>query len=142
MQPALADVVQYLIVPASAATAGDRFAAIRSFPWCPPPDRGAPKSSVYVTAPTTGNTMWSGVFGAAAPAVPAAKPRIAARKRTPRAVVRWRLIGERALRFALEGSEVSTRFGLSRVTSHEDRRLRQASARRQPPPRPRKQAPR
>ena len=32
MQPALADVVQYLTFPASAATAGDFFAATMSFP--------------------------------------------------------------------------------------------------------------
>src|SRR3954454_18448551 len=70
---------------------------------------------MYCTGPTTGKTMWSGTFGAAAPAVPTAKPRIAARKRTPRAVVRWRLMRERALRFASEGQEGSSSFGLSRV---------------------------
>src|SRR3954447_12867753 len=111
MQPALRDVVQYFTVPASAATAGDRFAAIRSFPSCAPPDRGAPKSLMYCTWPTSGKTMWSGTFGAAARAVPATRPMIAARKRTPRAVVRWRLIRERALRFASEGSEPSSVFG-------------------------------
>src|SRR6476619_5329516 len=115
MQPAVRDVVQYLTVPVSAATAGERFADIRSLPWCGPPARGAPKSSMYWTVPTTGKMMWSGTFGAAARAVPATRPRMAARKRTPRAVVRWRLIGERALRFASEGEEASTLPGAIRV---------------------------
>jgi len=54
--------------------------------------------------PTTGKTMCSGtVFAAKATAEPTARPIAAARKRTPRAVVRWRLIRGRALRFALEG---------------------------------------
>jgi hypothetical protein len=43
------------------------------------------------------------VFAAKATAEPTARPIAAARKRTPRAVVRWRLIRGRALRFALEG---------------------------------------
>src|ERR671937_2139864 len=103
MQPAARDVVQYFTVPDSAATAGDFFADIKSLPWCAPPARGAPKSSMYVTCPTTGKMMWSGTFGGPAPAVPAARPTIAARKRTPRAVVRWRLMGGRALRVASEG---------------------------------------
>src|SRR5881394_15575 len=82
---------------------------------------------MYCTCPTTGKMMWSGTFGAAAAAVPATRPRMAARKRAPRAVVRWRLIRERALRFASEGCEASKLFGLSRVRGHEDRGLRQAS---------------
>ena len=45
MQPALAEVVQSLTVPSSAATASARFGAMMSFPWCGPPGRGAPKSS-------------------------------------------------------------------------------------------------
>src|SRR5215470_2156764 len=56
MQPAVADVVQNLIVPASTATAGSWRLAMMSIPWCEPPARGAPKSSEYVTGPTTGNT--------------------------------------------------------------------------------------
>jgi hypothetical protein len=36
---------------------------------------------------------------------------ITARKRTPRAVVRWRLIRGRALRFALEGPDTSKLLG-------------------------------
>src|SRR3954467_11148567 len=140
MQPALRDVVQYFTVPASAATAGDRFAAIRSFPSCAPPDRGAPKSLMYCTWPTSGKTMWSGTFGAAARAVPATRPMIAARKRTPRAVVRWRLIRGRALRFASEGSEGTRAVGSVELRPHEDRRLRQAGPRGKPSHRPRFQA--
>src|SRR5690242_21555522 len=57
MQPALADVVQYLTVPGSTATAGARLSASRSLPSWLPPERGCPKSSEYVTEPTTGNTI-------------------------------------------------------------------------------------
>ena len=46
MQPALADVVQNFTLPASAATTGVFFAASRSLPWCGPPARCWPKSSV------------------------------------------------------------------------------------------------
>src|SRR5512141_466844 len=116
MQPALADEVQYFTLPLSAATAGDLLAAIRSFPWCAPPGRGAPKSSTYWTLPTRGKTMCSGggPLAAYAAAVPAARPVMTARKMNPRAVVRWRLIRERALRFASEGGRVTT--GSGRVT--------------------------
>jgi hypothetical protein len=59
---------------------------------------------MYCTLPTTGKMMCSGtLFAAKATAEPTATPIVAARKRTPRAVVRWRLMRERALRFALEG---------------------------------------
>src|SRR3954454_2637862 len=111
MHPALCDVVQYFTVPASAATAGDRFAAIRSFPSCAPPDRGAPKSFMYCTWPTSGKTMWSGTFGAAARAVPPTRTMIAARKIAPRAVVVWPLIRGRELRFASEVSDLIRVFG-------------------------------
>src|SRR5919201_4612412 len=93
MQPAVGEVVQYLTLPASAATAGDLFADMRSLPWCGPPGRGAPKSSVYVTVPTTGKiSRGTLATDADAAAEPAARPRLAARMRIPRAVVRWRLI--------------------------------------------------
>src|SRR5690349_20566056 len=94
MQPAVAEVVQYFTFPASAATAGDFLAAIRSLPWWGPPGRGAPKSRVYVTWPITGKIS-RGTFAvdAGAAAEAAARPTIAARTRIPRAVVRWRLIG-------------------------------------------------
>src|SRR6266571_660169 len=101
MQPALADVVQYLTLPASAATAGDLFAATMSLPWCGPPGRGCPKSSVYCTCPTTGKMMCAGGFPLVdAAAVPTARLSIAARKRTPRAVFRWLHMG---FRVASEG---------------------------------------
>src|SRR5919201_6041160 len=96
MQPAAADVVQYFTLPASAATAGDFFVAMMSLPWWRPCPRGAPKSLVYATSPTTGK-MSRGTFPRAAPAAAeaTARPSIAARKKKPRAVVRWRLIRER-----------------------------------------------
>src|SRR2546421_763095 len=62
MQPAVAEVVQTLTFPASAATASARFGARRSLPWCGPPARGSPKSSWYCTGPTTGK-MIPGFFG-------------------------------------------------------------------------------
>ncbi len=40
MQPAVAEVVQNLIFPASAATASALRGARMSFPWCGPPGRG------------------------------------------------------------------------------------------------------
>ena len=46
MQPAEAEVVQNSTLPASAASANDFLAATMSIPWCGPPGRGAPKSSV------------------------------------------------------------------------------------------------
>src|SRR5215470_10405520 len=96
MQPAVAEVVQYLTLPASTATAGDFFAAIRSLPWCAPPERGAPKSRVYVTCPITGKiSRGTFVVAAGAAADTAARPTSAARKRIPRGFVRWRLIGDR-----------------------------------------------
>src|SRR5438067_12069755 len=113
MQPAAREVVQYWTFPASAATVGDFFAATMSLPWCGPPGRGAPKSSTYCTRPTTGKMTCAGtVLAAKATAAPAATPIAVTRKRTPRAVVRWRLIGERALRFALEGSDSTKRLGV------------------------------
>src|SRR5437867_974012 len=112
MHPALADDVQYLTLPASAATAGDFFAAMMSLPWWGPPGRGWPKSSVYCTCPTTGKMMCAGGFPFVdAVAVPATRPSIAARKRTPRAVVRWLLIG---FRFASEGQHPTTLSGVRR----------------------------
>src|SRR5689334_14874302 len=106
MQPAVREVVQYFTLPASAATAGDFLAESRSFPWCVPPDRGAPKSSTYCTSPTTGKTMWAGTLALVeARAVPATRPRMTARKRIPRAVVRLRRIepGSRPKRRRLAG---------------------------------------
>ena len=46
MQPALAECVQNSTLPASAASARLRLAAIMSIPWCAPPGRGWPKSSM------------------------------------------------------------------------------------------------
>ena len=46
MQPAVAECVQNLILPASAARARARFGAMMSIPWCGPAARGAPKSSL------------------------------------------------------------------------------------------------
>ena len=46
MQPALAERVQNSTLPASAARARLRFGAMMSIPWCGPPARGWPKSSV------------------------------------------------------------------------------------------------
>src|SRR5438552_3480310 len=60
MQPAVAERVQNSILPGSAATAIWRFAAIRSFPGCGHLARGAPKSSWYVTGPTTGKISCGG----------------------------------------------------------------------------------
>ena len=45
MQPAVAEWVQNMIFPGSAATAICRFSAIRSFPGCGHLARGSPKSS-------------------------------------------------------------------------------------------------
>src|SRR3954468_13909009 len=56
MQPAVAEVVQNFTLPDSTAIAGALRSARRSFPSCAPPARGAPKSSLYVTSPITGNT--------------------------------------------------------------------------------------
>src|SRR4249919_2413711 len=56
MQPAVAECVQNLILPASVATASARRGAMMSFPSCGPCGRGAPKSFVYCTRPTTGKT--------------------------------------------------------------------------------------
>jgi hypothetical protein len=73
MQPAAADVVQNFTVPDSTAIAGALRAARMSFPWCDPPARGAPKSSVYDTEPTIGNTSFGTGFAdeALAPAASA-----------------------------------------------------------------------
>src|SRR5215203_2286533 len=54
MQPARQDVVQNLTVPASTATATDFLAAMMSLPSWRPDPRASPKSSVYVTGPTSG----------------------------------------------------------------------------------------
>src|SRR5919201_4909412 len=104
MQPALADVVQKSTLPDAAASASARLGARMSIPWCGPPGRGAPKSSLYCTGPRTGKTMGAGGFWAA-PATPARRPEARRRKRIPRAVVRWRRI---KLRFALEGEHPNT----------------------------------
>src|SRR5919198_2804738 len=127
MHPAACEVVQYLTVPDSAATAGDLFADIRSLPWCAPPGRGAPKSSTYVTCPTTGKMMWSGTFGVTAAAGPAARPSMTARKRTPRAVVRWRLIrGDGRSGARSRGRRLAGLSAPVESAPHEDRRLREA----------------
>src|SRR5919202_3615714 len=103
------------------------------------------------------------VVAAGAAADTAARPRMAARKRIPRAVVRWRLMrgGQRSgarskgrrlagaavavtsLEFAPLTPETCLNFGHGsrcrgiRVRRDEDRRLREAGARgRAPPPRP------
>src|SRR5215204_6530552 len=92
MQPAREDVVQKLTFPASTATAGALRVDMRSFPSCEPCPRASPKSSLYVAAPTIGKIS-AGTF-AVAPDTPTARPRDAKRRRkTPRAVVRWRGIG-------------------------------------------------
>src|SRR5919197_5009718 len=112
MQPALAEVVQNLTVPLSAATAIAFRGARMSMPWWGPPARGWPKSSSYVTGPTTGNTIGAAAGGAAAAG--AVNAPMAAASRSPRAVVRWRLIG---LRFALEGRHPTPDSGRSRAGS-------------------------
>src|SRR5947209_3052178 len=66
---------------------------------------------MYVVGPATGKTSvgtvpFAGVAADAAPARPSAR----SRRRTPRAVVRWRLI---KLRFALEGVDPSRHIGVS-----------------------------
>ena len=68
MQPARADVVRNLTLPASAATASERLVAMMSLPSCAPLPRGAPKSSVYMALPTTGKTS-CGTFAAVVAAV-------------------------------------------------------------------------
>src|SRR3954471_1439161 len=97
MQPALADVVQNLTFPASAATAIAFRAAMMSLPWCGPPARASPKSSVYSASPTTGKTS----FGVAARSARAVATRTTARparrrRGVARAVVRWLAMRERA----------------------------------------------
>ena len=112
MQPARAEVVQSVTVPASAATASARRGAMMSIPsWLPWP-RGSPKSLPKLAWPTTGKTIvWAafavgpplffapGSFGGPAAAAPVPRAARRVRKRTPRAVVRWRSM---RLRFALE----------------------------------------
>ena len=46
MQPALAELVQNVTLPSSAATASDFLAAMMSLPWWGRPPRGSPKSFV------------------------------------------------------------------------------------------------
>ena len=100
MQPALAEVVQNSTLPASAARARLRLPAMMSFPWCGPARAGWPKSSMYVTVPSTGKTIFCGAAALAA----AARVRSAsARTRVPRAVVRWRSWAP----VVLEGPEAS-----------------------------------
>ena len=103
MQPALAELVQNSTLPASTASARLRLVAMMSFPWCVPPARGSPKSSLYVTAPTTGKTSFCGT---AALAPPARVKRARARTRVPRAVVRWLIMG---LPVASEGPDPTSR---------------------------------
>src|SRR5205807_7677555 len=88
--------------------------------------------------PTTGKMMWSGTFGGAAPAVPAARPRIAARKRTARAVVRWGLIRT----VAPKSERITADSAAVECAAHEDRRLRQARAGGKPQVEPGDEAPR
>src|SRR5215208_261017 len=137
MQPADPECVQNLTLPASAATAKALRGAIKSFPSCAPCERGAPKSFVYCTFPTTGKTIRSADTRAAgavvcagfgfglgfvagpgppspgwvpvdAAATPAVRPSARMRESPPRAVVRWRRI---KLRFALEGRNPSKGSG-------------------------------
>src|SRR3954447_14676278 len=104
MQPALADRVHSLTVPASTATTGVCRAAIRSLPWWLPPGRGSPKSSEKLVLPTTGNTIRAGDAECATAArdccapADATRTRVAAARRI-RAVVRGKRIsgGARAL---------------------------------------------
>src|SRR4051795_4768085 len=114
MQPAVAEVVQNCTVPASTATAGACLSARMSFPWCGPPARGAPKSSLYVTEPTTGKIS----FGTALPddaAALAVNESVAIRRKRMRS-------GER---------KVETLADFSKLGFHrdEDCRVRQAGAR-------------
>src|SRR5712671_5505167 len=115
MQPALADVVQNLTFPGSTATTGVFLAAIRSLPWCGPPGRACPKSSMYVVGPATGKiSVGTEPFGATAATAVPARPSTQRRRRTPRAPVRWHIIKLRfALDggFALEGADPSRHFG-------------------------------
>src|SRR2546421_5541446 len=116
MQPAVAEVVQNSTLPASAARASARFGAIMSIPWCAPPARGSPKSSVYCVCPSTGKTIVVGGFLVLADAVPATIA--TARRRVPRIVVRKRFTGgRRAGRYQ--------RSGLYPRGRNEDRGLRQ-----------------
>src|ERR671924_1972099 len=89
MQPAFADLVHFVTVPVSAATTFVFFLAMRSFPWCAPVPRGAPKSSTYDALPRTGKTR----RGTAAWVVAGTAHPRTRRKRTAAAVVRWRLMG-------------------------------------------------
>src|ERR687898_50736 len=129
MQPARADVVWNFTLPASAATAGERHVVMRSFPWCPPCPRAAPKSSKYVALPTTGKIS-CGTFGDAAPGADAvASP-----------AVRTRTTGMRRRRIGVRFRD-SGRGAFIRVPRlNEDCRLRQTSAGRYEAHRPRNHA--
>src|SRR5438034_10772411 len=97
MQPAVADDVQSLTVPASATTAGERRGARMSIPWCGPPARGSPKSSVYETVPTTGKIRrGTGLLGDAA--APATSENV-------------RTTGTRAIRTRAEVGNTNRRYG-------------------------------
>src|SRR3954452_5530344 len=137
MQPALADVVQNLIFTASAATAIAFRAAMMSFPWCGPPARASPKSSVYTASPTTGKTS----FGVAARSARAVATRTTARparsrRGVARAVVRCLTMERRRSGAPLEvpdptrpACRVAARGGAVRVPpGHEDRRVREAGS--------------
>src|SRR4029453_3332049 len=107
MQPALAEVVQNLTVPGSAAVAIAFRGATMSIPgWAQPCARASPKSSRNDAGPTRGKTSRG-----TAPLVPAdpTPARLAARptataSNTPRAVVRRSTTGPS---FALEGADPS-----------------------------------
>src|SRR5688572_11586425 len=117
MQPARDDVVWNFTLPASTATAGERHVVIRSFPWCPPWPRAAPKSLKYVALPTTGKIN-CGTFAVSAPGADAvASPAV---RTTTRGMSRRRI----GVRFRDSG-----RGAFIRVPRlHEDCRLHQASA--------------
>src|SRR5438067_3039604 len=139
MQPAVAELVQNLIFPASAARASARLGARMSIPWCGPPGLGAPKSSMYSTGPSTGKTIVCGGCAGAAgtrpyPAVALPATRVtrpaSVRARVPRVVVRKRVTGGPKGGTLAEGPQVPPSGGGALVSSapHEDRGLRQVRA--------------
>jgi len=97
MHPARDEVVWSLIVPSSAAMAGERHVVRMSLPACRPWPRGSPQSSKYFAAPTTGKIIGflpfpGGSLGLFTASDADTTARLSARKRerrrAPRAVVR------------------------------------------------------
>ena len=124
-------VVQYLILPASAATA-IAFAGHDVVPLVRPPSR-ADRRSRRVYGDRARRREHEPRWARSAAEAPRRKslPKPGWRRMTPRAVVRRR-IG--ALGFALEGQDVTSlpggpSYALDRVPRREDRRMRQAGAR-------------